>query len=61
MKKAAEDARSEVNRRAREVPPTYKIHNVLPAFLEVESFEAEWDPAKPCFFKKDNVPHLAKF
>ena len=58
VRKQAEEAKLAVEARAREVPATYKLHNVFPQVAESKSFDDEWDPAKPCLIKKEHVMNL---
>ena len=58
VRKQAEEARLAVEARAREVPATYKLHNVFPQVAVSTCFTDAWDPAKPCIIKKDSVMHL---
>ena len=58
VRKQAEEARLAVEARAREVPATYKFHNLFPQVAVSTCFTEAWDPAKPCIIKKDSVMHL---
>ena len=58
LKDAAEQARSEVERKAKEVPATYLLRSALPGAPTSPTFVGDWDLSKPCVFPKDSVEEL---
>ena len=61
QKDAAEKAKTEVDRKAKEVPATYASRNMFPPVPTSPTFVGDWDLSKPCLFLQASVEGLQEF
>ena len=59
QQEAAERAKAELDKRSKEIQPTYKLHGIFPSVKSTkEGFASDWDPAVPCLFEAEGVTQL---